>query len=157
WIKNNLEKAEGSPKPEQITAAWTFAGKWDPEKELGLTAPRASSVSGTILASNLATDAVPIKIVLIGDSTVNDGGGWGPGLKKVLKEQATCVNLAQNGRSSKSFLNEGWWKKTLAEKPDYVLIQFGHNDQPGKGPERETEPNTTYKEFLARYIDESRA
>src|SRR5690606_7161682 len=41
--------------------------------------------------------------------------------------------------------------------PDVVLIQFGHNDQPGKGPQRETDPQTTYRENLARYIDEARA
>jgi pectinesterase len=35
WFGNNLSSAPGSPKPEQITAAWTFAGKWDPENESG--------------------------------------------------------------------------------------------------------------------------
>jgi len=39
----------------------------------------------------------------------------------------------------------------------YVLIQFGHNDQPGKGPERETDPDTTYRANLERYIAEARA
>ncbi len=38
-----------------------------------------------------------------------------------------------------------------------MLIQFGHNDMPGKGPERETDPNTTYREWMSRYVDESRA
>ena len=38
-----------------------------------------------------------------------------------------------------------------------MLIQFGHNDQPGKGPERETDPNTTFAENMARYVDEARA
>jgi hypothetical protein len=33
----------------------------------------------------------------------------------------------------------------------------GHNDMPGKGPERETDPNTTYREYLSRYVDEARA
>jgi lysophospholipase L1-like esterase len=54
-------------------------------------------------------------------------------------------------------MSEGHWKKLLEARPDYVLIQFGHNDQPGKGPERETDPATTYREFLARYIDDARA
>ena len=35
WFTNNLASAEGSPKPEQITAAWTFAGKWNPENQAG--------------------------------------------------------------------------------------------------------------------------
>ncbi len=98
-----------------------------------------------------------IKIVLVGDSTVNDAQGWGTGFKKLLKPGVECVNWAKNGRSSKSFINEGWWQKALAEKPDYVLIQFGHNDMPGKGPDRETDPATTYPQWMARYIDEARA
>ena len=44
----------------------------------------------------------------------------------------------------------------MAEKPNFVLIQFGHNDQPGKGPERETDPKTTYRENLLRYVEEAR-
>jgi lysophospholipase L1-like esterase len=98
-----------------------------------------------------------VKIVLIGDSTVNDQLGWGPGFKAHLKGDAACANWAQNGRSSRSFVDEGWWKKALAERPDYVLIQFGHNDQPGKGAKRETDPQTSYKEFLTKYIDETKA
>ena len=37
WHTNNLSSAPGAPKPEQITAAWTFAGKWDPERKTGPT------------------------------------------------------------------------------------------------------------------------
>lgn len=58
---------------------------------------------------------------------------------------------------SKSFRDVGLWAPALAAKPNYVLIQFGHNDAPGKGPERETDPKTTYREYMSRYIDESRA
>ena len=95
--------------------------------------------------------------MLVGDSTVNDGQGWGSGFKKLLKPGAGCINWAKNGRSSKSFINEGLWENALAEKPDYVLIQFGHNDMPGKGPDRETNPATTYLQYMARYVDETRA
>ena len=45
----------------------------------------------------------------------------------------------------------------MEQKPDNVLIQFGHNDMPGKGPNRETDPATTYREFLKQYVDEARA
>ena len=100
--------------------------------------------------------AQPIRIVLVGDSTVNDEGGWGTGLRASFSPPVECVNLARNGRSSKSFREEGWWAPALAGKPRYVLIQFGHNDNPGKGPERETDPETTYRENLARYVDETR-
>ena len=85
----------------------------------------------------------PVKIALVGDSTVAPGGGWGNAFGTLLKPPAQCVNLALNGRSSKSYRDEGHWKDVLAQKPNYVLLQCGHNDQPGKGPERETDPNTT--------------
>jgi lysophospholipase L1-like esterase len=100
--------------------------------------------------------AQPIKIVLVGDSTVNDEGGWGPGFRASFGPPAECINLARNGRSSKSFRDEGLWSPALAAKPSYVLIQFGHNDNPGKGPERETDPGTAYRANLTRYVDESR-
>jgi len=99
----------------------------------------------------------PVKIVLVGDSTVAVGGGWGPGFCAVMTKNVTCVNDARNGRSSKSYYDEGLWKLALADKGDYYLIQFGHNDMPGKGPERETDPNTTFQANMRRYIEETRA
>jgi lysophospholipase L1-like esterase len=109
------------------------------------------------LLAALAMAQPPLKIVLVGDSTVNDQGGWGPGFGASFGPSVTIVNLARNGRSSKSFRDEGRWAQAIAEKPDYVLIQFGHNDQPGKGPERETDPATTYPANLLRYVEEVRA
>ena len=99
----------------------------------------------------------PLKIVLVGDSTVAPGGGWGQEFAALLKPQAQCVNVASPGRSSKSYRDEGRWKKALALKPNYIFIQFGHNDMPGKGPERETDPRTSYPENLVRYVAEARA
>src|SRR5215469_13995678 len=98
-----------------------------------------------------------IRIVLVGDSTVNDEGGWGPGFRAAFKPEIEVINLARNGRSSKSFRSEGLWDPALAAKPDYILMQFGHNDVPGKGPDRETDPATTYRENMARYVAEARA
>ncbi len=125
-------------------------------------AARVIAVLGCVvlLAGSLPAADVPakkIRIVLAGDSTVTDTAGWGKAFAELLGPGAECVNLARGGRSSKSFYNEGTWKKCLDLKPDYVLIQFGHNDQPGKGPERETDPNTTYRDNLNRYVDEARA
>ncbi len=99
----------------------------------------------------------PLRIALAGDSTVTEGSGWGIGFREQCRAQVEALNLARNGRSSRSFIAEGHWQKVLAQKPSYVLIQFGHNDQPGKGPERETDAATTYNEFLRRYVDEARA
>jgi len=95
-----------------------------------------------------------LRIILVGDSTVTDSNGWGAGFKRYLTGNIECINKARNGRSSKSFINEGRWTEALALKGDYYLIQFGHNDEPGKG-ERSTDPNTTYREFMTRYIDET--
>src|SRR5215475_8472395 len=58
-------------------------------------------------------------IVLVGDSTVTDTSGWGLGFKRYLNDKAECSNTAANGRSSKSFINEGRWKQALALKGDY--------------------------------------
>jgi len=99
----------------------------------------------------------PVKIVLVGDSTVNAEGGWGKGFCAIMTPNVTCINEALNGRSSKSFIDEGAWAKALADKGDYYLIQFGHNDMKGKGPERETDPETTFAANIRRYIREARA
>ena len=109
------------------------------------------------LAALACHAAATVKVVLVGDSTVNDEGGWGTGFRACFGREVQVVNLALNGRSSKSFRDEGAWAKVMPEKPNYVLIQFGHNDQPGKGPERETDPATTYRANLERYVDEVRA
>jgi len=96
-----------------------------------------------------------VRIVLVGDSTVTDDSGWGAGFRR-LAPGAEVINLAANGRSSKSFIAEGRWAEALEKRGNYYLIQFGHNDEPGKGPERETDPNTTYRANLARYVEEAR-
>lgn len=98
-----------------------------------------------------------IKIVLVGDSTVNPEGGWGPAFCALLSPDIDCVNLARNGRSSKSYYDEGLWANALAQHASYILIQFGHNDMPGKGPARETDPDTTYSANIRRYIEQARA
>ena len=98
----------------------------------------------------------PVKIVLVGDSTVNSEGGWGKGFCAIMTPNVTCVNEALNGRSSKSFIDEGAWAKALADKGDYYLIQFGHNDQK-KDAARATNPETTYAANIRRYINDTRA
>jgi lysophospholipase L1-like esterase len=98
----------------------------------------------------------PVKIVLVGDSTVAPGGGWGPGFCAVMTPNVTCIDDALNGRSSKSFIDEGAWKKALAEHGDYYLVQFGHNDQK-PDPARHTDASGSFKDYLQRYIDDVRA
>lgn len=107
-----------------------------------------------------------ITIFTIGDSTCankplenqNLERGWGQALSSFFDERYVVVdNHAQNGRSSLSFLNEGRWKPILdkIQKGDYVFIQFGHNDEKPDSA-RHTDPATTYKESLKKYVTETR-
>jgi lysophospholipase L1-like esterase len=103
-------------------------------------------------------------LFLAGDSTVTDQpddgypyAGWGQMLPMFVKADAAVANYALSGRSSKSFIREGVLDTIWSNiKPyDYLLIQFGHNDQK-HDEERNTEPFTTYKETLKIYIDGAR-
>jgi lysophospholipase L1-like esterase len=115
------------------------------------------TLAGVYAGRTYGSDHPAVKIVLVGDSTVATGGGWGPGFCAVMTPNVACVDDALNGRSSKSFIAEGAWAKALAEKGNYYLIQFGHNDMKGKGPDRETDPKSTFAENLRKYIADARA
>ena len=112
----------------------------------------------TLLAqtNGTALECPPLKIVLVGDSTVATGGGWGPGFCATLKPNVTCIDDALNGRSSKSFIDEGAWAKALAEKGQFYFIQFGHNDQKPDAA-RHTDPDTTFTANLRRYVQDVRS
>lgn len=114
---------------------------------------------GTSLQAQAQTNRAPgtVRVVLVGDSTVTDHAGWGLGFKQSTTNEVECINTARGGRSSKSFTDEGHWEKALTLQGDYYLIQFGHNDQPGKGPKRETDPATTYAQNMTRYVEEVQA
>jgi len=106
------------------------------------------------------TQLRPVRIILVGDSTMAVKSGWGPAFSADLVPQATCINLAKGGRSSGSYRAEGSWAKVMDElKPDagfkvtYVLIQFGHNDQPGK-PGRSTDLATEFPVNIRQYAQE---
>lgn len=124
----------------------------------------ADFASFTVAEPDADKRVKPVTVVLVGDSTVasnRDGAryqGWGWSLQPHFGDRAVIKNHAANGRSSKSFRSEGRWAKALEQQPDYVLIQFGHNDNPGKGPERETDPSAggDYRDNLRRYIREAR-
>lgn len=131
-----------------------------PRRPLWLTIALIALVSAPGLAGAQPVGGAapaPVRIVLVGDSTVTEDAGWGLGFRERVAGGAEVVNLAANGRSSKSFIDEGRWKEALAKQGQYYLIQFGHNDEPGKGPARETDPGTTYRANLARFADEARA
>jgi pectinesterase len=105
-------------------------------------------------------------IFIIGDSTaakkdLSKGSperGWGMALGCYFDEAFVRVdNHAVNGRSSLSFFNEGRWQKVLdrIQPGDFVIIQFGHNDEKPK-VDRHTEPGSTFDYMLARYVRETR-
>ena len=112
-------------------------------------------VAGLMLWVGAHGQGRAVKIVLVGDSTVAREGGWGPGFCKAMTANVTCVDLALNGRSSKSFLDEGAWAPALKAKGDYYLIQFGHNDQKTDAA-RHTDAEGSFQEYLRRYVSEVR-
>lgn len=118
------------------------------------------------LFSAFKSDRPVVTIFMIGDSTMADknltGGnperGWGQMLPGYFSEDILVDNHAVNGRSSKSFIDEGRWDKVLSliKKGDYVFIQFGHNDEkPEAG--RHTAPGTTFDANLRKFVNETRA
>ncbi len=109
--------------------------------------------------------AAPVKIAIAGDSTVQDypldhpnhQRGWGQLLPLYVDEKrVTITNFAAGGRSTKTFKSEGRWTKLLATKPDYVYIQFGHNDSHAKEKPEATDASTDYTAYLREFIQTAR-
>jgi lysophospholipase L1-like esterase len=108
----------------------------------------------------------PLTIHLAGDSTMAEKlpekrpeTGWGEYLAAQFRPGTVAVdNRAKNGRSTRTFIEEGRWQDLLAAaRPgDVVLIQFGHNDQSVEKPDRYTPP-ADYVRHLARFVADVRA
>lgn len=102
------------------------------------------------------------KIFWAGDSTVQTNdyttypqNGIGQVFPLFIKEEYQVENHAKNGRSTKSFMDEGRLK-AIEEKigeGDFLFIQFGHNDEKKNDPTRYTEPFSSYIENLEIYIN----
>jgi len=94
--------------------------------------------------------AQTLTIYTIGDSTMadkpnpdeNPERGWAQMLPVFFIDEVKIDNRAVNGRSTRSFINEGRWDSIVQVlgKNDYVFIQFGHNDQKFKDSTRYTNP-----------------
>ncbi len=67
-------------------------------------------------------------------------------------------NHAYNGRSTKSFIDDGRLRRIESEikKEDFLFIQFGHNDEKISDPSRYTDPNGEFKDNLLKYINAAR-
>lgn len=113
------------------------------------------------LASPLA--AAP-RVYLAGDSTMSDmppenpRRGWGMLFRERFTDPAMMLNRAVNGASTRSSVATGHWKAIVADlRPgDFVLIQFGHNDEVKEKAERYTEP-AAFGDYLRDFVRDVRA
>ena len=106
-------------------------------------------------------------IHLMGDSTMaekdlsngNPERGWGMMFQNFLDKDVQVVNYAQNGRSTKSFIDRGLWDQVKANlRPgDWVFIEFGHNDAKESDPERYAPAFGAYQENLRTFVEGARA
>jgi lysophospholipase L1-like esterase len=102
-----------------------------------------------------------VKIAMVGDSTMAsypkppddrpDLTGWGQVFGERFTDRVEVVNHAASGRSTRSFMAEGRWRRVLAETPAWLFVQFGHNDQ----KDRTLAPDGGFREYLVRYVDEA--
>ncbi|MDQ0925847.1 pectinesterase [Pseudarthrobacter sp. W1I19] len=128
----------------------------------GLTGPGAGhSLAAVGTASPTAGRTRPV-IFVVGDSTSSayqhserPRAGWGQALPLLLGPQAGVFDYAWSGASSKSFADAGLLDEVLdmMQPGDYLLISFGHNDEKVGDPARGTDPQTTFKEYLQKYLD----
>lgn len=112
----------------------------------GRPRPRTLHIAGDSTAAQKYADAAPET-------------GWGMALPFFLGRPLTVANHAMNGRSSKSFIDEGRLAALLEEvrEGDLLLIQFGHNDEKTEDPARGTDPYTTYQDHLRQYVHGARS
>lgn len=113
-----------------------------------------------------AEPADTVNVFMIGDSTMankpldneNQERGWGQMLPIYFEGALKVDNHAVNGRSSKSFIDEGRWEAVRSQiKPgDYVIIQFGHNDEKIKDTKRYTVAGGSFDDNLRRFVNETR-
>lgn len=98
---------------------------------------------GILVARGVIAQDTAVAIGLIGDSTVATTYGWGPALGDRLGDSVQVLNYAVNGATLKSLSVK--LDRLLEEGPDYVLIQFGHNDMKRYGA-------AEYRKRLSDYV-----
>ena len=104
-----------------------------------------------------------------GDSTLDDNGfripyrSWGRELGSYMKAGCSIGNFAKSGHSTKSFEADGHWTQLIssAKSGDFVVIQFGHNDQKRSTPyyaeRRWADPNGLFMDIVRKWVGEVRA
>lgn len=107
----------------------------------------------------------PRQVFIAGDSTASEYGperapreGWGQALDSFLDDSFVVRNHAKSGRSSRSFIEQGWFDGIASgiKAGDVLLIQFGHNDAKNEDPARYNEPQHAFPQWLTRYVDLAR-
>ena len=108
----------------------------------------------------------PVEVHLAGDSTMaaklpekRPETGWGEALQQYFApSKVRVVNHAMNGRSTRTFISEGRWQQLVdsLHRGDWVLIQFGHNDESKEKVDRYTPPED-FRRNLARFVADVRA
>jgi lysophospholipase L1-like esterase len=114
--------------------------------------------------TDVTVDPVHVPTVyLVGDSTVTDvsqgpGASWGQMFPRFFKPDIAVANHAKSGASLKSFLTELRLDKVLSTLApgDWLMVQFGHNDQKKQWPQTYVEADSTYRAYLHVYITEAR-
>jgi pectinesterase len=99
WLTNNLPAAPGAPKPEQITAAWTFAGKWDPEGKTGPAIRQVKPEGGQIFvrfSENVTVKGRPQLVLRGGLADYVSGSGSDTLVFKVQSKPGGVVSLNLN-------------------------------------------------------------
>ncbi|WP_295801801.1 rhamnogalacturonan acetylesterase [uncultured Microbulbifer sp.] len=116
------------------------------------------------LMAHTAVAAEVTRVFMAGDSTmaikdVKDypETGWGVPFAYFFDDSVQVDNRAKNGRSTRTFIEEGRWKGIMDELKagDFVVIQFGHNDESESKKDRYTTPEQ-YKANLSRFINDVR-
>lgn len=128
------------------------------------TALNICLLAGTVLSLFAFQQRNKITVYLIGDSTMADKEvkaypetGWGIPFHYFFDSSVRVDNRAKNGRSTRTFIEEGRWQPVvdILKEGDYVLIQFGHNDEvPTKKSYTTPEKFTTN---LIKFVTESRS
>lgn len=141
----------------RLTPAQAAQRNWDDRLTLEILGPGAAVRSVRVDPARGPT------LFLVGDSMVTDHpseptASWGQMLPAMLDAQVAVANYAESGATLKSFLADLRLDKVLMQmKPgDWLLIQFGHNDQKANWPQTYAEAGTTYRAYLAAYIAEAR-
>lgn len=89
----------------------------------------------------------------------NPERGWGQLFPEYFTSDIDISNHAVNGRSTKSFINEGRWDTVMGrlKAGDFVMIQFGHNDSKIEDSNRSAPAHTLYRENLIRFVTDVRS